>query len=326
MPNTAKNVMKDVCKLSLQAELQKLAELDFSKIVYQTLSVEQIKQLAQKIGLLPFEYCDILFLRYCFSHTPAEIDRILVTENTVSKLRYLQRMLSSLMCLDNTWINDKSMEEACQIALVKYRKDYNSIKVLNKPNYSNAFRRKLKGIKIAKSPTRVLMSIAKRVAIFILVCIIGFSAVLAFNAEAREKCFDWIIEVFQKFSVFVPQNKNDENDAAKLTSLEIKYVPIEFELTDTRKGQKILVYNYSSKDNQKLTIKLFSSEVGSKSYYDTENAEIKEIIFKESQAYTWQTDEMTYLIWYQDGIECHIAGNLSIDEVFKVAENISKLY
>jgi len=33
---------------------------------------------------------------------------------------------------------------------------------------------------------------------------------------------------------------------------------------------------------------------------------------------------MTYLIWCQDGIECHVSGNLDKDEVIKVAENIEK--
>ncbi len=324
MSNTVKNVMRNVCKLSLQSEMQQIAQIDISKIVYQVLSAEEINLLAHKIGILPFEYSNILFLLYCFKYTPDEIDSILVTENTVNKLRYVHRMLSSFMCTDNKWINDKSMEEACKVSLVKYSKDYDNIEVFNKPNYSNNFRRKLKDIKIAKSPTGILMLIAKRAAVFILVCILSFSAVLAFNAEAREKCFDWIIEVFEKFSVFEPQSNYYENDAVELTSLEINYVPIGFELKDTRKGQKMLVFNYNSKDNHKLTIKLFSSEIGGKSYYDTENANIKEFIFKESQAYTWQTDEMTYLIWYQDGIECHIAANLSIDEVLKVAENISK--
>lgn len=48
----------------------------------------------------------------------------------------------------------------------------------------------------------------------------------------------------------------------------------------------MLVYNYSSEDNKKLTIKLFDSASEDKSYYDTENIEIEEFIFKESQAYT----------------------------------------
>ena len=97
-----------------------------------------------------------------------------------------------------------------------------------------------------------------------------------------------------------------------------------FELVEINEGRKMLIYNYLAENNQEFNIKLSASSSEGKSYYDTENVEIEEIIFKESQAYTWQTDEMTYLIWYQNGIECHIVGSLNKDEILKVAENISK--
>ncbi|WP_399326573.1 hypothetical protein [Tissierella sp.] len=33
---------------------------------------------------------------------------------------------------------------------------------------------------------------------------------------------------------------------------------------------------------------------------------------------------MTYLLWYQDSIECHIVAHLDKGEVIKIAENIFK--
>jgi hypothetical protein len=86
----------------------------------------------------------------------------------------------------------------------------------------------------------------------------------------------------------------------------------------------MLVYDYLGENNQKLTIKLFASSGENKSYYDTEGVEIEEIIFKGFKAYMWITDEMIYLIWYQDGIEYHVIGNLNKVELLEVAENISK--
>jgi hypothetical protein len=168
------------------------------------------------------------------------------------------------------------------------------------------------------------MLITKRVAVFILVCILSFSAVLVVNAEAREKVFGWAIEVLEKFSIFIPQDIDENNNSVDLTSLKINYIPTGFELMDIHKGRNMLIYDYLTDNNHKLTIKFFNSSGEGKSYYDTEGVEIEEIIFKGSQAYTWQTDEITYLIWYQDGIECHIVGNLNKDEILKVAENISK--
>jgi dipeptidyl aminopeptidase/acylaminoacyl peptidase len=145
---------------------------------------------------------------------------------------------------------------------------------------------------------------------------------LAVNAEAREKVFDWIIETFPQFSIFTSQNI-DEDNPVELTAFNINYVPRGFELVDRNEGRTKLIYNYSTKNDQKLTI-IFSLSSEGKSYYDTENAEIEEFVFKGSRAYIWQTSEITYLIWYQDGIECHISGNISKDEIIKVAENILK--
>lgn len=197
--------------------------------------------------------------------------------------------------------------------------------MLHEPNYPKDFRRKLKEIKSKRNSNRIFMSITKRVAVFILVFLLSFSAVLVVNAEACEKVFDWIIEKFPKFSVFISKKDIGEGkESVELTSFTFNYIPIGFELVDVNMGRNVLIYNYSTDNNQEFYIKLFNSSGENKLYYDTEGIEIEEIIFKGSQAYMWRTDEMTYLIWHQDGIECHIMGNLNKDKILKVAENISK--
>lgn len=318
------DIMKDVCQLSLQDELERITKLNMNSIMYQTLPDEQVDQLAMKIGLLPLEYRNILFFRYCFNRPPTETEKILEIENSISKLYYVQKMLSSFMGLKNSWIDDKSMERASQIALKENMNDYDNVEVAHKPNYSKNLRRKLKDIKIKQNPNSITMLIIKKVAVFILVCILSFSAVLAVNAETRGKVFNWIIEVFPKFSIFISQNIDEDNNSVELTSFKINYIPIGFELIDIQEGHNMLIYDYLTENNQKLTIKFFNSFGEGKSYYDTEDIEIDEVIIKKSQAYTWQTDQITYLIWYQDGVECHISGTLNQDEIFKVAEKISK--
>lgn len=320
-----KDVMGDVCRLSLSAELQKLDKLERNKIVYSPLSLEQINKLAQKINILPAEYHSILLLRYCFENTASEIDEILETKNADGKLIYVQKMLSGIMCLENSWIDDKSMIEACKIALAENINDYDNVEILHQSNYSRHFRQKLKGIKIKRDFREMMTRIAKRAAVFILVGVLSLSAILAINAEAREKFLDWIIEVFPEFSIFTSRNMGGDSDLIDikyLKSFKIKFIPMDYELVDIQELRTMLIYNYLS-DNKGFDIKLSISDEG-KSYYDTENAEIKEITLKKSKAYIWEADGVAYLIWYQDGIECHVTGNLSKDELIKVAENISK--
>lgn len=321
---TAKDIIKDVCVLSLEAEFQNISNLNISNIVYQSLSVSQIDQLARKISLLPSDYRNILFFRYYFNNSPSETNKMLGTENSIGKLRYVQKILSTFMGLEDSWIDEDSMEKACEIAFKEDKKEYENVEILHKPNYSKAFRLKLKDIKIKQNSNNMFMLIAKRVAIFILVSILSFSAVLAVNAEARENVFAWVVETFPKFSIFTSKIGDADNKPVDLTSIKVNYIPDGFELEDIHEGHKMIIYNYSAKNDQKFTVKLFDPSGEGKSYYDTENSEIEEIIFKGSQAFTWQTDKITYLIWNQDGIECHISGNLNKDEILKIGKNLSK--
>lgn len=324
MSQMANNNLKEVFQLSLQDELERMIQLNMKSIMYQSLSDEDVEQLAIKIGLLPLEYRSMLFFRYCFINEPSEIDRLLEIENSIGKLRYIQKMLSRLIGLNGSWIDEASMERACKIALIEETKDYSNIEILYKPNYSKPFRRKLKNIRIKKDFNKVLRRIAKSAAVFILVCILSFCSVLAVNAETREKVFDWIIEVFEKFSIITPQGIDEGNNSEELRSLKMNYIPTGFELVDVHKGRNMLIYNYSGDSDQEFDVKLFTSLGKNKSYYDTEGAKIDEFTFKGSQAYMWQTNEIIYLIWYEDGIECHVIGNLDKDTILKVAENILK--
>lgn len=323
MSKDAKDIMKDVCLLSLEAEFQNISNLNISSTVYQSLSVSQIDQLARKISLLPSDYRNILLFRYYYKSSPSETNKMLEIENSMGKLRYVQKMLSTFMGFEDSWIDDDSMERACEIALIENTKEYENIEILHKPNYSRAFRLKLKDIKIKQNPNNMFILITKRVAIFILVSILSFSAVLAVNAEARENVFGWVVETFPKFSIFTPGIADEDNKSVDLASLKINYIPEGFELVDIHEGRKMLIYNYLAENDKELTIKLIDPSGSGKSYYDTENSEIEEIVFKGSQAFTWQTDKITYLIWNQDGIECHISGNLSKDEILKIGKHLN---
>lgn len=316
------NIIKEVCKLSFQEELEKFGELDISKIAYQSLTTEQINKLTGKINLLPFEYRSLLFFRYCFGNTVYEIDDILETENTEYKLLYVHNMLSRIMGLENSWIDGDSLKLACKLSLTENMRDYNNIEILRQPTYSTNFRRKLKDIKVGRNTKGVTMLILKRVAVFILVCILSLTGALLINADAREVFFDWIIETFPKFSIFIPRYTDNDNIYVELTSFKINYIPKGFELVDIIEGHNMYIYNYATESNRRFDIRLFSSSGKGQSYYDTENIEIEEFLFKESNAYIWQAGEMTYLIWYQDGVQFNIAGNLDRNEVIKIAKNI----
>lgn len=324
MSKVANNIMRELSQLSLEDDLKQLESLDSENFHGQTLSLDDIKKLSLNINLLPSEYKSILFFSYCFNSKPTEINKILEIDNSVGKLRYTEKMLSNIMGLEKKWIDVESMKAACKLALDEYLKDYNNIEIKNKPNYSMDFRRKLRDISINRNIPSKLKFITKRVAIFILICLLSFSTFLAINSEARERVFNWIIETFPKFSIFTSDSSDELNEPIELGELQINYIPDEFELTDTFEDQEMLIYIYESKTQEQFDIMLVDASGAARSYYDTEDAEIEEIIIKESQGYTWERDGIRYLIWTQGGIEYHISGDLNLDEIIKIGENILK--
>lgn len=322
MSSTFDRIMQDACSESLQAEYASLEKLDSITEPTQALSFDDIQVLSHKISALPVEYLNIIFFRYCFDMSPSDTLGILGVDNAIGKLRYVRKLLSNFMGLEECLIDDASMQQASHLALEKYTA-MNNIDISVNPNYSDAFRRKLKAIKAAQKPFSVVALVIKRVAVFILVCTIGFSTALVANAQLRERIFNWVIETFPKYSIFSTQSTEVNTDITLNTaSIELGYIPDGYKTDDIFEGETMRVYRYLSSDGEKWLTILFSTPGAGRSYYDTENAEIDRITFNGADAFTWQKDNLTYLIWTQDNLECSVIGHISKDEIMKVAENI----
>lgn len=324
MNSSAKALMGNICALSMKNEFEKIEKLDGNNIKYKELTHQEISKLSEKILLLPFDLSKILYFKYCFNSTAYEIDNVLGTDNSEIQLFYAHKMLSNLMGLGDYWIADKSLKEASELALIEEMKDYNNFEIIQNPDYSKKFRKELKEIKIKRKATGTLVLLAKRVAVFILILILSFSAFLTVNVEARTKFVDWVIERFPKFSIFTSESVDGVNDLTYLASFNIGYIPDGFELEEIYKGSSMEIYYYLSGEDEKITISSLNLSNEQKSYYDTENADVEEFEFKESQAFIWQTDQMTCMIWSQDGIDYHISGDIDKDEIIKVVKGISK--
>lgn len=327
LDKTIEDRLKEVVNLSFQREVQKIEEQKVKDIKVQPLSSLQIKRLAKKIKVLPLQYQGMLFFRYCFHNTTTEIEEMLMIENVDDKLKYVKKTMAELIGHTDMWIDEESMERVCKLALKESVKEYNTVESSKNPQYSNNFRKRLKnkGIRIKRSPTQMALFISKRVAIFILISILSFSAFLAVNVEARTKLTQWIVETFPEFTKFQSQNIEDEDgsDSIELPSIYIDYIPEGFSLENKDGNDFILVYEYANDSGQRITI-MFLESSDAVSDYNTEGAEIEEFTFKDSQAYIWEAAGITTLIWHQDGIECHVSGDINRETIIKIGENIKK--
>ncbi len=323
MKNKIFDIFSNAVKSSYEKELKELSNLNLEEISYKILSEEEIIKLSEKILALPIEYKNIVFSRYSFHLTPEETKKTYEIVDAKAKLLYIRRLLSRSLNLEGKWIDDTSMELASNMALKEYTGELNEENFKEKPKYSRSFKKSIRdlNIKIEKKFARI----AKRVAVIFLVVGISFTLFLATNVQAREKFFDWIVEKYEKYSIFTPETINEDYiDKVGIDELKINYIPDGFELDKVQKGKVSMIYKYKSIERNTFHISFSDLSLGKgRKYLDTENAEIESIFIKDSEAFYWEHD-IKYLLWQQNGVECFISGNIEKDELIKIAENISK--
>lgn len=282
-----------------------------------SLSHEEVRLLAERIVSFPIEYRISLYAHYCFCFSSKETMQIFDIQEPEGKLRYIQNALSTVMgCAEG--IIDDSLRQATEQAL-EMEQSYNG--KLVRPHYSRSFRKKLKNIKVVQASSNITVLIAKQVAVFFLVCAIGFSTAIIANADIRRAVINWIIETFPEFSIF---SMNSENRSETLSfssdDIEIGYIPDGYVLKNQNESSARITYRFSSDETDITLVVAFST--GSPSYLDTEDAEIIETTLGGNAAYWWEHNSITYLVWNQNEVMCRISGGISIDEIFKIAKNI----
>lgn len=324
MKNKIDEIFSKAAKSSYEKELKELSTLNLEEISYKILSEEEIIKLSEKILALPIEYKNIVFSRYSFNLTPIETEKTYEIVDAKEKLLYIRRLLSRSLKLKGKWIDDTSMELASNMALKGYTGELNDENFKEKPKYSRNFKKSIRdlNIKIENKFARI----AKRVAMIFLVVGISFTLFLATNVQAREKFFDWIVEKYEQYSIFTPETINEDYiDKVGIDELKINYIPDGFELDKVHELKNIISYEFLNSDKNFISLSFYESKEDSVlTAIDTENATLEELYIENSVAYYWQRERANHIIWQQNGIECHISGNIEKSEIIKIAENISK--
>ncbi len=291
-----------------------------------TLSEAQVRQLADKILLLPVELHDVLFFRFCFHSTPEEVERLLDTCEANKKLWFAIRLLGRSMGLKNGVISLASMEAGCNKALLTYVEL--NLDRLTKLNDA-ALTRELENLAAkpakARSPEkprrslpRLLPRTARTAAALAVVVSTTVSSVLVADADLREHFFYWLIQKFPEFSIFEP--KTSEVDAETgIPDIVFGYMPEGFELQDETHLSTLSMYTYKNSDEREISIRISTQAI----YFDTENAEVISVNFRNTQARQWYKDDTIFFVYKTDGLSYYIAAETSFDNTLKIAENIT---
>ena len=140
-------------------------------------------------------------------------------------------LLSSSMGLSSEQvISDASLNHACKIAM----KDYLRTELKEDSAASS----------VEKSRTYIVFRrFGKAVAVAAITITLLFSTAMVANAQFREKVIAWVVETFEKYSIFELQS-DGENTQPDLQSYKPTYLPNGAELKNTVEQPEMIVHEY----------------------------------------------------------------------------------
>ncbi len=188
--------------------------------------------------------------------------------------------------------------------------------------FSNDFERKMERL-IRRSKTRNLIGgmafLRRRVVALIAAIIILFASAMSVSA-VRAAVFEFITEVYEKFThIFFNESRSSQDAADGFAIYEPAYIPEGFKLVNKNTdGLVLLEYekendfiSYSQQCLENVSINI-----------NTEGVKLEELEFKGLPAKYYSNQGVQNLVWYDDKYMYTVSSTLDRDIVFKIAESV----
>lgn len=210
--------------------------------------------------------------------------------------------------------------------------------------FSPAFEKKMKKL-IWKADHYVMYKALKRAACIFIVFLLSASMFLAFNPEARAAIANWVMERYNEFYhyFFVGETEPEETVETDATGTEETYeattvteesttyslgwIPDGYDLlTSTETGNKGTLF-YANNSGQILQFMYIKGADGNSLFAGIGEYEQKYITEGDFQAeilFALESDMTNAITWKDDSgdVMFYISGNLSEDELIKMAQNV----
>ena len=301
-------MLHEAADASFEKNIESLAAADNDACSYADLPKAKIQELSEKILYLPHQGIVLLFSRYCFRLSPKEAEKFFQLENAKGRFRFYRELLSSNMGFSSAQvISDDSLNQACRIAM----KTYLRMELKEDPAANSAGKRR----------THIAFRrFGKAVAVAAITITLLFSTAMVTNAKIREKVIAWIVETFEKYSIFELQS-DGENTKPDLQSYKPTYLPDGAELKNTVEQPEMLAYEYAINESSYFNILLSKSDT--RIYADAENTEIESFDKDGVIGYYFKKDDLNYICYERDGDFFSIYGSIDMDELIKIAAGIT---
>ncbi|SKB01332.1 protein of unknown function [Caloramator quimbayensis] len=188
--------------------------------------------------------------------------------------------------------------------------------------FSKRFERRMrKLIRRSKtgSPARGVVFLRRRAVAFVAAIIILFASAMSVSA-VRAAVFEFITEVYEKFThIFFNESRSSQDAADGFAIYEPAYIPEGFKLVNKNTdGLVLLEYekendfiSYSQQCLENVSINI-----------NTEGVKLEELEFKGLPAKYYSNQGVQSLLWYDDKYMYMVSSTLDRDIVFKIAESV----
>lgn len=308
MDMTWKSMLHEAAAASFEKDIKSFA---VDSISYSCVDLPQarIRELSEKVLLLPHQGIVLMFSRYCFRLSSEEAEMFFHLKNAKGQFRFYSELLSSCMGLaENQMISDASFSKACKAALKNY---------LRAELKEGIFDKTYKRSKLSVPPRKI----GKAVAVAVITLTLLFSTCMVANAQFREKVIAWVIETFEKYSVFELRS-DGETERSDLHSYKPTYLPEGAELMETIEQTVFIGYKYIIGGSESFSIWIGQTDI--RIYTDAENADIEPLDRDGVTGYFFRKDDLKYMCFERDGCFFSVYGSLDMEELIKIAAGITR--
>lgn len=220
-------------------------------------------------------------------------------------------------------ISDEMLSQAATKAAMLINESLPESSVCNHL-FSARFERKMGRI-IRRANHPILYRSLRSAASILLVMMLGFGSVLAINAEAREIVFGWVREQYESFYTYFFDGTPDPEDSTKYC---LGWVPdghCLIAVYEIDGGESYIYYD----ENENITQFSYSSNPESlEMYIQCVGYEQREVTVNSLTGTLYispNNSEASELVWADNekGVIFNISAHAGIDEIIKIAENIT---
>ena len=156
--------------------------------------------------------------------------------------------------------------------------------------------------------------IIQKVSVFLVVLLIGVCTTVITVEAVRVPFINWLISLQEDSTTIHFKEESD------MTDITFSYLPEGYEASLVSTSSEETYYSIENEAGNIIFLVIYSTDTGLN--VDTESAEVSEFSLNGKKAISVKKEDRNTLIWTMGQYSCMMEGQLSIEEMIRIAENI----